>query len=72
MQNWSWLDSVGHPGWQIAAAADFDRDGALDLVWQNDTTRQLVVWYMGGTGGAIMQSWNWLDAVGHQGWSVTK
>ncbi len=34
--------------WQIAAAADFNRDGKPDLVWRNRTTGQNVVWYLDG------------------------
>ena len=28
-------------------AADFNGDGKPDLVWRNDSTRQVVVWYVG-------------------------
>src|SRR4051812_25160093 len=43
----SWLDSVGELGWKIVAVADLNRDGKPDLIWQADTSRQVVVWYMG-------------------------
>jgi hypothetical protein len=32
--------------WQLRSAADFNRDGDPDLVWQHDTTGQLQVWAM--------------------------
>jgi hypothetical protein len=60
----------GVQGWHIAAVGDFNADGVPDLVWQNDTTRQVTVWYMGGTGGATFQSYAYLDPIGQSGWSV--
>jgi len=68
--SWAYLDSVGHPGWYVAAAVDFDGNGVPDLVWQNDSTRQVTVWYMGGPGGATFLSYAYLDSVGHPGWSL--
>jgi len=41
-----------------------------DLVWQNDSSRQVTVWYMGGAGGAVFQGWNYLSAAGVPGWSA--
>jgi hypothetical protein len=35
--------------WQIRGADDIDRDGSVDLVWQNTTTGELAVWFMTGT-----------------------
>ena len=40
-----------------------------DLVWQNDTTRAVTVWYMGGAQGATFQGWNYLSG-GAAGWKV--
>jgi len=67
---WNWLNSAGVLGWRVAKAADFNGDGAPDLVWQNNTTRQVVVHYYGGTGGATYQGWNWLNTAGVTAWSV--
>ncbi len=67
---WNWLDSTGAPGWHVAGAADFDRNGVPDLVWQNDATGQVAVHYYGGTGGATVQGWNWLNQSGVTGWQV--
>ena len=70
LQSWNWISSAGVPGWHVAATADFNRDGVPDLVWQNDAMRQVSVWYMGGSGGATMQSWSWISSAGVQGWRV--
>lgn len=36
----------GH--WEVAATADFDRDGQADLLWRDGVTQQLVVWLLHG------------------------
>jgi len=70
LQGWNWLDAQGIPGWHVVAAADFNGDGVPDLVWMNDTTRQVTVHYYGGTGGATLQGWNWLNSAGVPTWSI--
>ncbi len=70
-QGWNWLQSAPVPGWTVVGAGDFNRDGVPDLVWQSNTTGQVTVHYYGGAGGAVLQSWNWLNkADGPQGWTV--
>jgi hypothetical protein len=69
-QGWSWLSAAGAPGWTLAGAGDFNGDGKPDLVWQNDGSRQVVVWYMGGAEGNIFQWSDWLSASGVPGWTV--
>ncbi len=70
-QGWNWLQSAPVPGWTVVGAGDFNRDGVPDLVWQSSTTGQVTVHYYGGAGGAVLQSWNWLNkADGPQGWTV--
>lgn len=70
LQGWNWLNMADAPGWHVAAVADFNRDGVPDLVWVNDSSRQVTVHYYGGSGGVVLQSWNWLDETGEPGWSV--
>ena len=70
LQSWSWLNQAGEPGWHVVAVADFNQDGVPDLVWQNDSTRQVVVHYYGGPGGATLMGWNWLNQAGVTGWHV--
>ena len=67
---WNWLNAAGVPGWTVAGAADFNRDGVPDLIWQNDTTAQVTVNYYGGVDGAVYQGWNWLNQAGVPGWTV--
>ncbi|MGA2602420.1 MAG: VCBS repeat-containing protein, partial [Bryobacteraceae bacterium] len=55
-QGWNWLQQTAVPGWHVVGAADFNRDGVPDLVWQNDTTGQVAVHYYGGAGGAVYQT----------------
>ena len=67
---WAWLSEAGVGGWHVAAMIDFNGDGYSDLIWVNDKTRQAVVWYMGGPGGNVEQSWEWLSQSGVPGWSL--
>jgi hypothetical protein len=50
--------------------ADFNGDGKADLVWQNDQTRQVYVWYMGGLSGGTYLGANYLAVNGMSGWKV--
>lgn len=70
LMNFAWIATAGPSGWSVVGAGDFDDDLKLDLVWQHDTTRQAVVWYLGGTGGAVLTSFGWLSQVGQPGWRL--
>jgi len=61
---------VGQVGWTVVGANDFNGDGVPDLVWQSDSTAQVLVWYMGGSGGATQQGWNWISSAGQPGWTA--
>lgn len=37
------------PNWSLVATGDFNRDGAPDLVWRNDSSQKLVIWTMQGS-----------------------
>jgi len=43
-------------GWRVAAAADFDNNGWADVVFQNDATGQVSIWYLGGGQGMTLLS----------------
>jgi hypothetical protein len=64
------LDSIGHAGWTVAGTGDFNNDGHPDLVWQNATTRQVYVWYMGGEQGNTYLGATYLDPLGQAGWTL--
>ncbi|MGD0360550.1 MAG: FG-GAP-like repeat-containing protein [Bryobacteraceae bacterium] len=54
--------------WQIVGAADFDGNGAPDVVWQDPVSGRVQVWYLGGPGGtALMGS---LDIAGPNPWRL--
>jgi hypothetical protein len=37
--------------WRVAASGDFNRDGIPDIVFQNQTTNMISIWYMGAPNG---------------------
>jgi peptidyl-Asp metalloendopeptidase len=41
--------SAAANAWQVRALADFDANGTADILWQNQSTGQLYVWFMNGT-----------------------
>jgi hypothetical protein len=43
-----------YPGWTLVTVADMDRNGTPDLIWQNDATRAVGTWYMGGPDGTTV------------------
>ena len=67
---WNWLNSAGQPGWHLAAVADFDGNGIPDLVWVNDTTKQVTVNYYGGPGGTSLIGYNFLYQNAPAGWHI--
>jgi hypothetical protein len=68
-QTWAWVSQYGVPGWSIVATGDFNHDGTPDIVWQNDTSRQATVWYMGQNGTAQL-AWEWLNPNWLPGWTI--
>ena len=72
LTGWAMLNSgAGTSGWKVVAVADFDGNGAPDLVWQNQSTGQVNVNYYGGTGGAKLTGWAMLNSgAGTSGWKV--
>jgi hypothetical protein len=70
MQTASWVWSTSVPGWRVAGTGDFNGDGKPDLIWVNDVTRQVVVWYMGGSFGNLRQTAAWMSTTGYPGWHI--
>ena len=46
----------GPNSWHIVAAADFNRDGHPDLVWQDPKSGWAQIWYLGGAQGTTLMS----------------
>lgn len=48
--SWSYFTpgAIADASWKIVAADDFNSDSKPDLVWQHQTTGQIVVWFMNG------------------------
>ena len=44
--------------WKIVGTGDFNDDGRPDLVWQNQTTGQILVWFLNGTTRSSVSSFN--------------
>jgi hypothetical protein len=57
------------PGWRAVGINDLNADGRLDLVWQNDATREVHVWYLTGAQGATLRGFGLLSGP-MPGWSA--
>jgi len=55
-------------GWSLRGAADMNRDGVPDLLWQNDVTRDVTVWFMGGPQGSTPLGQNYIGTT--LGWRL--
>jgi Calx-beta domain-containing protein/VCBS repeat protein len=54
-------------GWKFAATADFNGDGAPDLVWQNVNSGRLAFWFMNGVNRTSGQL---VDGYGDPAWKL--
>jgi hypothetical protein len=70
LTGWAWLYSGENRGWRIAGLTDLNSDGSPDVIWQNDTTRQVTVNYFGGANGTTLTGWAWLYSGSNPGWRV--
>jgi len=51
------MNVATYPGWKAVAVGEFNGDGKFDLVFQNQTSGQIAVWYMNGPtylGGTVL------------------
>jgi hypothetical protein len=76
-ENWTYLNTAPDSGWTgsgtwvVVGAGDFDRNGVPDLVYMNTSTLQVTVDYYGGTDGATVIGWAYLNSAGEPaGWAV--
>ena len=42
---------VEDPNWSIVDTGDFNDDGNIDIIWQNQAADQILAWYLDGQGG---------------------
>jgi uncharacterized repeat protein (TIGR01451 family) len=59
-----------YPGWTLVTVADLDGNGVPDLIWQNDNTRQVGVWYMGGSDGTTLLGIAYPAPGSYPGWRL--
>jgi uncharacterized delta-60 repeat protein len=57
-------------GWDIRAAADFNLDGKVDIVWRNSISGLDLIWYLGGTNGTTYQSEQSIVSVADPNWDI--
>jgi hypothetical protein len=57
-------------GWNVVGAADLNGDGHPDLVLQNSSTRQVMVAYLGGSGGTTVSATQNLNSSSFGGWTA--
>jgi hypothetical protein len=68
--SWEWISSTPVPGWRVAADGDFNGDARPDLVWQENATGKVSVWFLGGAKGNEFQGWAWLSELVLPSWKV--
>jgi hypothetical protein len=64
--SWAFI-GYADPSWQVAGAADFDRNGSTDILWRNYETGENVVWHMAGS---QIKSTSSLEKVSDVGWKI--
>jgi hypothetical protein len=62
------LRRVEQPGWNLAGAA-IDGSGTLELIWQEESSRQVIINCVDADNGHL-NSWRWLNNVGRPQWRV--
>ena len=63
-------DQAVDANWEVAAAADFNGDGHRDLLWYNQTTGKIVLWFMNGSVQRITGQFTNPATVGNNNWKV--
>ena len=57
-------------GWNLVGAADLNADGHPDLIFQNHSTQQVLIHYLGGSKGTTVTATEELAGTGFAGWTA--
>ncbi len=63
-------DQAAHANWGLAGGADFNGDGFRDILWYNQTSGNLVIWYLDANLVRITGAFTSPSSVGNNNWSV--
>ncbi len=63
-------DQAVDVNWEVAAVADYNRDGSLDLLWYNQTSGKIVLWFMNSAVVRITGQFTNPATVGNNNWRV--
>jgi len=63
-------DQAVSANWEVAAAADFNGDFYRDLLWYNQTTGKIVIWYMNASVVRTAGTFTTPASVGNNNWRV--
>ena len=63
-------DQAVDANWEVAAAADFNNDGARDLLWYNQTSGKIVLWFMNSFVVRVTGQFTNPSTVGNNNWRV--
>lgn len=63
-------DQAADANWRLAGSEDFDGDGLRDLLWNNETSGNLVIWYLDGALTRTRAAFTSPASVGDAGWRV--
>ncbi len=64
----SWR-AAASTGWAVVGTGDFDRDGAVDILWHHGATGAVGLWYMNGASVLRAADLSW-RAAASTGWAV--
>lgn len=64
------VDSLSATGWNVVAAADMNRDGQLDLVLQDASSRQVMVAFLRESSGLSVTATQILAGSDYRGWTA--
>jgi len=57
-------------GWNVVGATDLNRDGHPDLILQNPSTQQVLIYYLGGSKGTTVTATEELSGSDFAGWTA--